>query len=596
MNTLPRSAPVRIRATGLRNIAVNPPMNDWPIGKTEKMNLNLGTAAFFTALLEAVLAAGMWALWARGRARYLIHWCIGFFAFGVGALLLALRGRIPDFFSILVGNLCTTLSSVLLYVGVCVFFDRRRAWLPWMVGILSVEVTLLAYYSHITYDTSARVYVYSAAQVLIALMTLQTLFTVNRGQGARFKPEVAAVVLVALAALVAHCARLVGTPFFPVPQDFLAAGDFQVLFAFGLQLIHVGYAIAFGNMHASALHEELRKALANAEAKDRQKVEILGYVSHDLRAPLSTISGYSSLLLANANEDQRKHLLAIQRGVKYQLNLIDELLEYAKAELQLLAIRSVTTDLPLLLDNLVEHGIALCSHQNNVFRYQPSAQIPQRIHIDGKRLQQALLNLLSNAAKFTRDGLVTLSVTAQKEGATCALKFAVSDTGIGVDLNQDVDIFSALQQVQAASGSTGLGLFIVRHIVEAMGGSLSVTSVYGKGATFSFALSVPADEADTNWAVVEQREIEPVGSSSMPAMPRNDMPGDGALDELAGLALQGRFTDIEHWVAHHADQVAHAAFIARLLDLLERLDFRGIHKLALSGRSVPDQRSRHTPT
>lgn len=559
------------------------------------MNLNLATAAFFTALLEAVLAAGMWALWARGRARYLIYWGLGFFAFGVGALLLVLRGRIPDFFSILVGNLCLTLSSVLLYVGVCVFFDRRRAWLPWMVGILSLEAALLAYYSHVTYDTSARVYVYGAAQVLIALMTLQTLLTMNRGRGARFKPEVAAVALVALAALVAHSARLVGTPFFPVPQDFLAAGDFQVLFAFGLQLVHVGYAMAFGNMHASALREELRKALANAEAKDRQKVEILGYVSHDLRAPLSTISGYSSLLLANANEGQRKHLLAIQRGVKYQLNLIDELLEYAKAELQPLAIHSVTTDLPLLLDNIVEHGIALCSHQNNGFRYQPSAQIPQRIHIDGRRLQQALLNLLSNAAKFTRDGLVTLSVTAQKEGATCALKFAVSDTGIGVDLNQDADIFSAFQQVQTASGSTGLGLFIVRHIVEAMGGSLSVTSVYGKGATFSFALSAPADEADTNWAVVEQREIEPVGSSSMPAMPRNDMPEDGALDELAGLALQGRFTDIEHWVEHHADHVAHAAFIARLLDLLERLDFRGIHELALSGRSVSDQRSRHTP-
>ncbi len=552
------------------------------------MNLSLGTAAFFTALLEAVLAAGMWALWARGRARYLIDWGFGFFVFGVGALLLTLRGRIPDFFSILVGNLCTTLSSVLLYVGVCVFFDRRRAWLPWMVGVLSLEAALLAYYSYVTYDTSARVYAYGAAQVLIALMTLQTLFTVNRGRGERFKPEVAAVALVALAALVAHSTRLVGTPFFPVPQDFLAAGDFQVLFAFGLQLIHVGYAIAFGNMHASALHEELRKALADAEAKDRQKVEILGYVSHDLRAPLATISGYSSLLLANANQGQRKHLLAIQRGVKYQLNLIDELLEYAKAELQPLAIQPVTTDLPLLLDNLSEYGVALCSQQNNGFRYQPSTRIPQRINIDGKRLQQVLLNLLSNAAKFTRDGLVTLSVTARKEGATCTLNFAVSDTGIGVDLNQNADIFSAFQQVQAASGSSGLGLFIVRRIVEAMGGSLSVTSVYGQGATFSFVLSAPADEADADWVVVEQREIEPVGSSSMPAMPRNLMPEDRALDALAGLALQGRFTDTEHWVAHHADQVAHAAFIARLLDLLERLDFRGIHGLALSGRSDPN--------
>lgn len=559
------------------------------------MNLNLGTAAFFTALLEVVLAAGMWALWAKGRARYLIYWGFGFFAFGVGALLLTLRGRIPDFLSILIGNFCTTLSSVLLYVGVCVFFDRRRSWLPWMVGILSLEAALLAYYSYGTYDTAARVYAYSASQVLIALMMLQTLFAMNRGCGEKFNAEVVVLALVALAALVAHSARLVGTPFFPVPQDFLAAGDFQVLFAFGLQLIHVGYAIAFGNMHASALHAELRTALADAKAKDRQKVEILSYVTHELRAPLSTIGGYSSLLLANASEVQRRKLLAIQRSVKYQLNLIDELLEYSKAELQPLTIQPAITDLPLLLDNISEYGIALCSQQNNSFRYQPSGRMPSRISMDGKRLQQVLMNLLSNAAKFTRDGLVTLSVTAQHEGRACTLKFAVSDTGIGVDLNQHADIFGAFQQVQAASGSTGLGLFIARRIVAAMGGSLDVTSIYGQGATFSFALSAPTDETGADWAAVAQREIEPVESSSGPAIPRDFMPGDRALNELAGLALQGRFTDIEHWVAHHTDQVVHAAFIARLLDLLERLDFRGIHRLALSGMRDSDTRVRNAP-
>ncbi|MGO4396131.1 sensor histidine kinase [Variovorax sp. M-6] len=546
------------------------------------MNLNLGTAAFFTALVEFVLAAGMLALWAKERSRYLIFWSFGFFVFGIGSWLLILRGRIPDFFSILVGNLFTTLSSVLFYIGICLFFDRRRSWLPWMVGALSLEMALLAYYSYVTYDTAARVYVYGAAQSLIALMTLQTLFTMGRGRGGNINLEVIAV---AVLALVAHGARLVGTPFYPVPQDFLASGNFQTLLAFGLKLTHIGYALAFGNMHASALHADLRVALADIKAKARQKVEVLGYIGHDLRAPLATISGYSSLLLNNAHEKQRKHLLTIQRSVKYQLNLIDELLEYAKAELQPLTVQPVTIDLLLLLDDISEYAVALCSQQNNRFRYHPCGRMPRQISLDGKRLQQVLLNLLSNAAKFTHDGVVTLSVTAEPEERACVLSFAVSDTGMGVDMSRNVDIFGAFQQMQAASGSTGLGLFIAQRIVSAMGGSLSVASISGQGATFSFVLSVPSDVSDADWSVVAQREIEPSEPSPKPTMPRNLMPGDRALDELASLALHGRFTDIEHWIERHAGEAANAPFIAVLLDLLERLDFHGVRALALRGRS-----------
>ena len=541
-----------------------------------KMNLNLGTAAFFTALVEFALAIGMMALWARRRARYLICWGAGFFAFGIGSLLIILRDRIPDFFSILVGNLLTTLSSVLFYIGICLFFDQRRSWLPWMIGILSLEVAFLAYYSYITYNTSARVYLYGVAQSLIALMTLCTLSTIGRGKERDINPE---IVVVAFLALVVHGARLIGIPFFPVPQDFLASGNYQTLFAFGLKLTHVGYALAFGNMHAAALHAELRAALADVEEKGRQKVEILGYIGHDLRAPLATISGYSSLLLADAHEGQHKHLLTIQRSVKYQLNLIDELLEYAKAELHPLAVQPSTTDLIRLLDDIAEYAVALCSQQNNRFRYHPSDRMPRQVSLDGKRLQQVLLNLLSNAAKFTRDGAVTLAVTAKPVGRTCVLSFSVSDTGVGIDLNQKIDIFGAFQKVQAASGSTGLGLFIAQRIVSAMGGTLSAASIPGQGATFSFVLSVPIEESDAAWPAVVQWEVAPGGPSPTLSLARNFMPEDRALDELASLALLGRYTDIEHWIERHTDEATHAPFIAQLLELLERLDFHGIHAL-----------------
>ncbi|WP_423460209.1 sensor histidine kinase [Ottowia sp. VDI28] len=484
------------------------------------MNLNLATAAFFSALVEFALCLGMLVLWTREKARYLIYWSLGFLVFGAGSLLISLRDKVPDFLSILVANLLTTLSSVLFYIGICLFFGRRRSWLPWMVVILGLEVTFLAYYAYVIYNTSARVYVYSMAQALIVLTTLGTLFVAGRERKKSLNPE---VVVVTVLFLVVHCARMLGSPFFPAPQDFLASGNFQTLLAFGLMSIHIAYAQAFGNMHAAALNAELNVALADAKAKDRQKVEVLGYIGHDLRAPLATISGYSSLLLAEARDNQRKLLQTIQRSVKYQLGLIDELLGYAKSELQPLTVQAAATDLLHLLDDISEYAVALCSQRNNRFHYHVSDQLPRRIDADGKRLQQVLLNLLSNAAKFTHDGTVTLSVTAKPEGSACALYFAVSDTGIGIDLDQNVDIFGAFQQIQATNGSTGLGLFISQRIVSAMGGSLSVASVPSQGTTFSFALSAPiAAGSASGWFAVAQRGknlARPRQNSTRPGRP-----------------------------------------------------------------------------
>lgn len=96
-----------------------------------------------------------------------------------------------------------------------------------------------------------------------------------------------------------------------------------------------------------------------------------------------------------------------------------------------------------------------------------------------------LLNLLVNAAKFMRDGLVTLEVKAKANGDMCQSHFAVIDTGMGMDLDQGTDIFAAFQQPQATSGSTGLGLLIAQRILVAMNSSLSVASTPGKGSRFS---------------------------------------------------------------------------------------------------------------
>ncbi|UBB15737.1 sensor histidine kinase [Comamonas odontotermitis] len=328
-----------------------------------------------------------------------------------------------------------------------------------------------------------------------------------------------------------------------------------------------------------------QKSLADAKVKNQQKTETLGFISHDLRAPLATISGYAELLLNDATDAQRKALISIQDNIKYQLSLIDELQDYSTLELYPLALKPTTTELLPLLNDISGYALALCSKQNNCFRCQLPQRIPRLMYLDGNRLRQVLLNLLSNAAKFTRNGAINLSVTLESEEKGYSLHFAVSDTGVGIDLNSNIDIFGAFQQVQATSGSTGLGLFIAQRILSAMGSTLHVTSTVGQGSTFSFALSVPEfSDADSNWSIVPPSMAchgEPPQDLDLPGQA---LPEKAALDELANLALHGRLTDIESWIEFHCQRSSHAPFTALLKEMLERFDFSGIHTLALRSK------------
>jgi len=324
------------------------------------------------------------------------------------------------------------------------------------------------------------------------------------------------------------------------------------------------------------------ESISDSKTKNQQKTETLGYISHDLRAPLTTISGYAELLLSEATETQRKSLLLIQKNIKYQLSLIDELQVYSKLELQPLFLKPTITDFPVMLDDVSEIAIVLCSKNNNRFLCQLPERVPKLIELDGNRLKQVLLNLLSNAAKFTHNGVVTLSITLKPAEGGSTLCFAVSDTGIGIELLPDSEKFGAFQQISDASGSTGLGLQISQRILSAMGSPLHVSSTLGEGSTFSFELSVPLiRDADSNWFVVSQREACFGEVPQDQVLSGQTLPEDHALDELANLALHGRLTEIENWIERHCQQTTHAPFIALLNEMLDQFDFSGIHALAL---------------
>ncbi|MGG1947825.1 sensor histidine kinase [Trinickia sp. NRRL B-1857] len=328
----------------------------------------------------------------------------------------------------------------------------------------------------------------------------------------------------------------------------------------------------------------LNDALLDAQEKNRQKIETLGYVSHDLRAPLATIASYAKLLHSKADPRQSSLILAIERSVNYQLGLIDDLVGYAKAELRPLDIAPSETDLPALLNDIAEYSIALCGQLNNRFFYQALTSLPRWLTIDGRRLQQVLLNLLSNASKFTRDGVVMMTVRARREGAQWSIGFEVADTGIGMDIDGRSNLVSALRQMEAVNGTTGLGLVIAQRIVEMMGGELRVSSAPRQGTSFSFEI-VAASVHGVNAKATETVPYSSLSAGVRPKRPSKQHDADAPPAEdrlvLAALAKDGRMTDIERWIDSMSEaRPAYAAFLADLRSRLDALDFTGIETLA----------------
>ena len=295
--------------------------------------------------------------------------------------------------------------------------------------------------------------------------------------------------------------------------------------------------------------DALNLALAYAEEKNRQKVQTLGYVGHDLRAPMATVLGYVRLLRSARQAPNVGHLNAIERSVLYQLSLIDDVLDYAKTELQPLHMAPAPTSISELLDDLVPFARILGRTHHNRFVYQPPEQLPAQVLIDGTRLRQVLLNLLSNASKYTLRGTfgLTIDVQLNPEMSACRFTFSIQDDGIGIDMAHQASIFDAFNQLERTSGGVGLGLFIAERIVEALGGKLHLESELGKGSTFSFSTEVVVTDARLVRAkdyLDEDFDLDPPDTVA----PDSEHPPASVRLELAMLARDGQITSIEEWL------------------------------------------------
>ena len=231
----------------------------------------------------------------------------------------------------------------------------------------------------------------------------------------------------------------------------------------------------------------LSVAVSQAQAANRAKSTFLANMSHELRTPLNSVIGFSRLMAASPHmqDDEKRNLAIIHRSGNHLLRLINEILELSKGEAgRLLAQMEVVALAPLLQE--VMDMLGMRAEQQGLSLRLDCADLPAAVLLDATRLRQVLLNLMSNAVKFAGSGEVTLRVRGELlDDATWRLSFAVSDTGIGIALEDQQRIFEPFVQADSAGprDGTGLGLAISREIVERHGGTIRLEAAESGGTT-----------------------------------------------------------------------------------------------------------------
>ena len=241
--------------------------------------------------------------------------------------------------------------------------------------------------------------------------------------------------------------------------------------------------------------KELEIARDQANTASDTKSKFLANMSHELRTPLNAIIGYSEMLNEEATEEGidwlEEDLKKIKDSATHQLQLINDILDHSKIEAGKLELYLSEFEVTETLTFLKSISQPLADKNSNVIEYNFDDSLGQ-MHSDETRLRQSLLNFLSNACKFTQNGVVTFSAKSIDIDGIASIEFMVGDNGIGMTPEQLAKIFEEFTQAEdstaAKFGGTGLGLPITKRLVEMMGGTIEVTSTSGEGSQFYIRL------------------------------------------------------------------------------------------------------------
>jgi signal transduction histidine kinase/CheY-like chemotaxis protein len=329
---------------------------------------------------------------------------------------------------------------------------------------------------------------------------------------------------------------------------------------------------ALARSHAEHIAAE-RQHVRQLEQSNQYKSEFLANVSHELRTPLNSILLLSKLLASRESgldADQQRQAKVINEAGRDLLAMIDNVLDISRIEAGAVTVHLEWVAVKPMVDELVGMLAPIFTEKGLQLRVEISAAAPDQIYSDRAKVRQVLKNFLSNAAKFTHAGQVTLAV---KPGADVfPLEIAVSDTGIGIPPGKEEVIFEAFRQADGSTrrryGGTGLGLSISRELVHLLGGEISVSSTQGIGSCFTLHLPLSCDPSSISAVEVIESEgsvsTQSVSAEHAAAAPAEPDAAINADDDEAGAAAdaEGHGRD--------RDGTAQAAYADQWVLLVER--------------------------
>ena len=298
--------------------------------------------------------------------------------------------------------------------------------------------------------------------------------------------------------------------------------------------------------------KQLTHAKDEAERANGAKSEFLAKMSHELRTPLNAVLGYSEILLEDAELDGRGEqigdLQKISAAGKHLLAMVNDILDISKIEAGKMDLFLDDFDLDKFIDEVEITTRPLAAKNTNSFVIDRGSEPLGMVHLDATKLRQAVLNLISNAAKFTNNGEITLGVRRSRRPYGDLIEISVADTGVGISSEALKALFNKFTQANAriASkyGGTGLGLSLSQNLCRLMGGEITVQSQLGKGSRFTINLpavaeersaQLPSSEEDDELVAIAQKEVS------------------ARKDGYAGIS-EGTVTEFESELAPRADR------------------------------------------